>query len=254
MLLEILIGFVIALAIGLTGVGGGTLTVPVLILALGLPPVEAVGTALVYVTATKLLASGMYLQKGQIEGRVLGLLLAGGIPGVIAGSLVLQGLKSSSLHQFILVLVGGTIALVAGTSLWRLLVYRERGEGRERSRWLPLVAMPIGAEVGFSSAGAGALGSLALMEFTKLRPAQIIGTDLVFGLAISAIGAIFHFVGGSYAPGLLVNLIIGGCGGALLGSWLGSRVPGRPLRIGLTFFLALLGTQLFWRGLTAVVR
>src|SRR5882762_4852323 len=87
--MEILLGFVIAVLIGLTGVGGGVITAPVLTLFLGLSPVESVGTALIYTAVVKLAASPLYAWRKQVDYRILGLLLAGGLPGVAAGSYLL---------------------------------------------------------------------------------------------------------------------------------------------------------------------
>src|SRR6478609_7246411 len=94
--MEVLLGFVIALAIGLTGVGGGVITAPALILFLGMPPVEAVTTSLIFAACIKLLIAPTYLFRKQVDFRILALLLAGGLPGVVAGSYFLQRLDAKS--------------------------------------------------------------------------------------------------------------------------------------------------------------
>src|SRR5215831_7945876 len=88
--MEFLIGFIIAAAVGLTGVGGGVLTTPILILFLGISPAEAVGSALIFSTAVKLLAAPVYVSRKQVHWRTLAFLVAGGLPGVLAGSLLLD--------------------------------------------------------------------------------------------------------------------------------------------------------------------
>jgi len=87
--MEILLGFAIAVAIGLTGVGGGVLTAPLLIVCLGMPATQAVGTALLFVAAVKIFAVPVYLYRRQVDWRTLASMLAGGVPGVVAGSLLL---------------------------------------------------------------------------------------------------------------------------------------------------------------------
>src|SRR5947209_4960882 len=159
--MAILLGFLIAIAIGVTGVGGGILTAPILILFLGMPPVESVTVALLFAAAVKLLIAPAYVWRKQVDFRILGKLLAGGIPGVLLGSLTLERLNSARQSKILYAVLGVTIALAAGLNLWRLRKQTAPTPVRDRSGWLPLLALPIGAEVGFSSAGAGALGTLA---------------------------------------------------------------------------------------------
>jgi uncharacterized membrane protein YfcA len=133
-------------------------------------------------------------------------------------------------------------------NLYRMAFARGTVEGTERRRWLPWIGALIGAEVGFSSAGAGVLGSLVLMIFTKLTPSQIVGTDLWFGLVISAIGGVWHAAASDYNPALLWRLVAGGLAGVTVGAKISTAVPPRPLRLLLTMFLFGLGLELAWRS------
>ncbi len=252
--MDYIVGFFVAMAVGLTGVGGGTLTVPVLILFRETPASEAVGTALLFVTFTKLLATPVYYLRGQIHWRTSSYLLLGGLPGVVLGSLVLARMKTASLQPLVLTVVGLTVVLMAALGLWKLMGVRQRPAGKSREKWLPWLALPLGVEVGFSSAGAGALGTLVLMECTSLDTGSVVGTDLVFGLVLSAVGGGLHLVSGTMNRDLLLHLSIGGVFGAAAGAWLGSWLPSRPLRAALTAFLVLLGGQLAWRGLQGLAR
>ncbi len=250
--MELAIGFLIAMAIGLTGIGGGTLTAPVLVLFLGLPAGAAVGTALVFGAVVKLVAGPLYLFRGQVHFRSLAYMLAGGVPGVFAGSLLITRLESRSLSDVILVIVGATVIFSAALNLVRLR--RERGaQSRDRLRILPGLAFPIGLEVGFSSAGAGALGTLALLHFTTIAPVQVVGTDLLFGLAVSSVGGGLHLGLGAVDTGILYKLIAGGVPGVLLGAHLASVLPARKLRFGLAMWLVYLGSHLLYRGLGSAV-
>src|SRR5580704_14755263 len=219
--MEIILGFLIAVAIGVTGVGAGIITAPVLILFFHVPPVFAVGTALAFGVAVKLLVVPMQLARKQVDFRVLGYMLAGGIPGVIIGAL----------------------------NLYRVFLRPNHKPTRDYSRWLPLITLPIGAEVGFSSAGAGALGSLALLIITPLTAAQVVGTDLFFGLCVSLVGSGFQLTAGNYAGAILTKLIIGGAAGAFVGTYLAAIAPQRALRVALSLWLISLGIQLCWSGL-----
>ena len=207
-----LLGFLIAFAIGVTGVGAGTVTAPLLILALGLPPEVAVGTALLFGFLVKVPAGAVYLLRRQVDARALLRLLLGGVPGVLLGSLLLTQLKGAK--DLVLLLVGLTVVLSAGLGLWRGL--KGVGRGRERPWLLPPAAFGIGLEVGFSSAGAGALGTLLLLHATRLSPQKVVGTDLLFGLVLALLGGGVHLAFGQVAPSLLLALASGGVAGGLL--------------------------------------
>jgi uncharacterized membrane protein YfcA len=250
---SVLVGFLVALTIGLTGVGGGTLTVPILVLFLGVPTGEAVGTALVFSALVKIPACGVYLRQRSVDFPVLRRLLLGGGPGVVLGSLAVSGLEGAGLKDVVAVVVGAVITATAALGLARLAVSTSaRRESANRSRWLPWITLPIGMEVGFSSAGAGALGTLVLFSLTSLTTAQVVGTDLMFGLALSTLGGGLHVALGHWSRLLLAGLVMGGVPGALLGAWLGTVLPGRTLRMALLVWLIYLGSQLFYRGVLAL--
>jgi hypothetical protein len=107
---------------------------------------------------------------------------------------------------------------------------------------------PIGAEVGFSSSGAGALGTLALLSFTSLDAQRIVGTDLAFGLCLSLIGGGLHMSYGGLDPALLGQLVAGGVLGAIVGTGLAPRIPSRAMRLALSLWLLALGMQLCWQA------
>jgi uncharacterized membrane protein YfcA len=251
--LQVAAGFLIALMIGLTGVGGGVVTVPVLVLFMGVSVAPAVGTALVFSALVKIPAGLVYLREGKIDFAVLRRLLMGGLPGVLAGGLLLGELEGAGLRSIVLVAVGITIALTAIFNLVRLLRDPDRSfPVRDRRGLLPWLALPIGLEVGFSSAGAGALGTLVLLYCTPLAAAHVVGTDLAFGLALSAVGGSLHLGLGHIDLPLFLRLVAGGVPGALAGARLASVLPTRALRAGLLVWLAFLGSQLLYRGVQAL--
>jgi uncharacterized protein len=249
---EILLGFAIALAIALTGVGAGSMTTPLLILLLGVSPADAVGTALTFGAIVKIASVPGYAFRRQVNLRVLSLLLAGGLPGVIGGAFLLNHLKRGPYQDYLYAVVGIVIVATALFHLHRTFHPKPKAPDDDRSRLLPWFALPIGAEVGFSSAGAGALGSLLLLGFTRLTAAEVIGTDLCFGLGLSAVGGLIQVSAGNYDPALLFKLVIGGLCGAITGSLLAGRIAQRPLRIALLLVLVILGSQLALHGHTAV--
>ena len=235
-----LLGFVIAIAIGLTGVGAGTLTTPLLILTVGLPARIAVGTALIFGAVVKIITSPVYMARRQVDWRTLGFMLAGGVPGVLIGVFLLRGVDG----KLITGVIGATIVVVAIFNLFRPTAEHRR----DRTKWLALLALPIGTEVGFSSAGAGALGALTLLSMTTLSAAAVVGTDLVFGLVISLIGGGVNAAMGNLDGSVLLQLLMGGIPGAVLGAFLAGKVPSKQLRLGLSGAMALLGASLFYKG------
>ena len=242
--MEIPLGFVIALMISLTGVGAGSMTTPLLILLLGVAPATAVGTALTFGAIVKIASVPVYALRRQVNFRILRLLLSGGLPGVLLGAFVMDWLKQGGYSRVLYLLLGALIVSVSLFHLYRMFRPREESTHRERPNLLWGLAFPIGAEVGFSSAGAGALGSLLLLSFTRLTAAEIVGTDLCFGLGLSAVGSLIQLGQGNFDAALLAKLVIGGLCGAFTGTLLAGRISQRPLRFGLLLMLVVLGFQL----------
>ena len=247
--MEFLLGFVIACAVGLTGVGAGSITAPVLILFFNLNPALAVGTALSFAAAIKLAVLPVYIRRRQVDYRILKLLCLGGVPGVVFGFYVMQRLDSHNYNGVIFGMLGVTILAVSLANLYRAARNKITVSSGDRSGWLPPIAALIGGEVGFSSAGAGAMGAVALLNLTTLTPARVVGTDMVFGLVISILGGGLHFSAGHYDRTILIKLVTGGVAGAICGALLSSVLPPRPLRLALCVWLAILGLQLCWKAL-----
>jgi uncharacterized membrane protein YfcA len=247
--MELAIGFFIAFAIAVTGVGAGTITAPILVLFLHVPLALAVGTALVYSAIVKLIVVPIQMWRKQVAYRAVGFMLLGGLPGVILGVWLFRRVVQRG-HESILYAALGSIIVV--TSAWHL--YRTfRGEKitqtvRNRPRWLAALMLPIGAEVGFSSSGAGALGTVALLGLTTLSASQIVGTDLAFGLCLSLVGGGLHLLTDVPNASLLLKLLAGGLLGAIAGSALAPRLPNRQLRVVLTAWLLLIGAQFCYQA------
>ena len=245
--MEYLIGFIIAVFIALTGVGAGTITTPLLILFLGIPTTTAVSTGLMFSAAVKLALVPSQIARKQVNWRVLGRMLLGGIPGVLLGSLLLNRLASAGSKHVMNGLLGAVLVLTALYQIFYSFRTERVTKARtDRSAWMPLLMFPVGAEVGFSSAGAGALGTAALLSLTELAPAQVVGTDILFGFLLSLVGSGAHWFSHSTNPLLLEHLVIGGIGGVLVGTLSSRFIPKRPLRFALWVWLLLIGTQFLY--------
>jgi uncharacterized protein len=246
--MQYVIGFLIALFIALTGVGAGTVTVPVLVLFLGVPAPVAVGIGLMFATAVKLILVPAQIARKNVAWRTLGYMLLGGVPGVLVGSFFLKHLIDAGSANLLNAILG---AILVTTASWQILYsFRPMNQHGppDHSRVLPWLMFPVGAEVGFSSAGAGALGSAALLSLTTLMPAQVVGTDIAFGFVVSLIGSGAHWFTHASNTGLLLQLIAGGVAGAVCGTLLSTRVPRRPLRFALWIWLLILGGQFLFNS------
>lgn len=239
--MPIALGFVISVFIALTGVGAGSLTTPLLILLLGMPPKQCVGTALIFGAVVKLVTVPTYMRRGQINKRALLYMLGTGLPGVLGGALLLRNVPT----QLIGAILGLTIVTMALINLFRF----GRVTPHDRTPWLAAIGFPIGVEMGFSSAGAGAIGALALMSLTTMNSAEVVGTDLSFGLGLSLVGGGINAALGSVNLPVMWKLIAGGIPGAIAGSMLAGRLPSQKLRFALCVGLVVIGAQLSWKSL-----
>ncbi len=242
-----IIGFMIAVAMGLTGIGGGSLTVPALVLMAGLPVGEAVGTAFVFAGVLRLIAAPFYMLKQQVGTQYLWTLLQGAVPGLLIGTYALKLLSHTAGSPAVIILLG--ILLVAASSLTFAPGLQNPEFARKNVRALSWLALPIGIEAGFSSAGAGALGTVLLLNYSEMPPAQVVGTDMLFGLVLAVIGSVFHLAFGSISGRMLTQLLAGGVPGVLLGCALAHRVPARRLRTAIATIAMLGGLQLVWSGM-----
>jgi uncharacterized membrane protein YfcA len=240
------IGFVIAVTVGLTGIGGGSFTVPALILLVGLSPKTAVGTAFIFAGVLRLIVGPFYIWRKQVRGAYVWRLLVGAAPGLLLGTYVLRLLSTNPASPVVLIALGALLAGSSGLTFVRRL--HNPGFARKNGRWLPWFALPIGIESGFSSAGAGALGTALLLNYSEMTPSEVVGTDLLFGLGLAALGSAIHLEFGSVSSSTLLQLLAAGIPGVLLGFVLARRTPARKLKSAIALIAILAGLQLVWTG------
>jgi uncharacterized protein len=249
---QVIVGFLIAATVGLTGVGGGSFTTPALVLLVGLPAAEAVGTALVFAAILRLIAAPFYVVRRLVNGRYLRLLLLGALPGLVLGTWLLRLMQQRTWNPLVLVIIG---ALLAGSAAVTFIPRMQRPRfAKEKGGWLSLLALPIGLETGFSSAGAGALGSVLLLNYSELTAPEVVGTDLLFGIGLAVFGSAIHLSWGSMNHGVLMRLLAGGVPGVLLGCLLAKRVSSGRLRTVVALVAIALGLQLIWMGCRPLIR
>ena len=245
-MIHLLVGFFIALAVGLTGIGGGSFTVPALLLLVGLPAGEAVGTAFVFAGILRLIAAPFYLSNRQVHARYFRLLIAGAVPGLVLGMLTLREVAKSENASVITIILG--VILAASSSISFFPRVQNPSFTVKNSRWLPWLAFPIGVESGFSSAGAGALGTVLLLNYSEMSPAQVVGTDILFGLVLATIGSAVHWTLGSISTPILLELLLGGVPGVIFGCLVARKVPAHKLKTVVAAIAIFAGLQLVWSG------
>jgi len=248
---NVLIGVAIALAVGLTGIGGGSFTVPALVLLVGLPAEASVGTAFVFAGALRLIAAPFYLAGRHVHWRYLWLLVQGAVPGLLIGTFALKLVSSSAGTSVVVILLG--MLLTASSSITFIPRAQNRDFAKKNPRWLPWLALPIGVEAGFSSAGAGALGTVLLLNFSEMTPPEVVGTDIFFGLVLAVLGSAFHWKFGAIDHGVLLQLLEGGIPAVMIGCVFARRVPARKLKLAIALIAIFAGLQLVWSGARSLV-
>jgi uncharacterized membrane protein YfcA len=243
-LLIVLFGLGVGILIGLTGIGGGSLMTPLLILAVGVSPIVAVGTDLAYGAVTKTLGSVEHLKRRTVDLTVSKWLAFGSLPGALLGVIALDRLHKAYGHGFddaLLGAVAGALLIVASVMITRA-VFMPRLIARERERfeftpWTRAAAVALGfvlgAILGLTSVGSGALIGLALVLLFRLTPRRVVGTDVFHACLVLWVAALAQVASGNVDFALVGNILLGSLPGVWIGARLIDRVPTHALRVAL---------------------
>ena len=246
-------GFLVGLLVGMTGVGGGSLMTPLLIILFGIHPATAVGTDLLYAAATKSGGTVVHGLQRTIDWRIVARLAAGSLP---ATAITLLSLSLLDIHGHAgRGLVSGILAsalLATATVLIfreRILAFYTAQVGELDPRRTVVLTVLLGATLGIlvsiSSVGAGALGVTAIvMLYPRLPMARVVGSDIAHAVPLTLVAGIGHWVLGSINWDLLASLLAGSLPGILLGSLVAVRVPETVLRFSLATTLVLVAGRL----------
>jgi uncharacterized membrane protein YfcA len=246
-----LLSFVVGVLVGLTSMGGAALVTPFLILFVGLRPVVAIGTDLVYSAFTKVAGAWMHWRQGTVDVRTVLHLASGSVPGGILGVLSIHWLRGSGLDPdpylrraigFVLLLVAlvllaRTFRHDSGTHPWNLLASRDR-------RFTILWGAMVGVAVGLTSVGSGSLIAPFLLLSFPMAPARVVGTDVFHAAVLVSATALLHANIGHVEWKLVPGLLTGSIPGVLLGSYIAPRLPVQTLRLGLSLVLLITGVKL----------
>ena len=246
-------GLVVGILVGLTGVGGGSLMTPLLVLLFRFHPATAIGTDLLYAATTKTVGTVVHGLAGTVEWRIVGLLAAGSMPGTLATLWALSRLGPPSvMSAHILSLVLGVVLLLTAVSLvlrgvitrWAQAL-RPRTSGRRAAVLTMVLGLYLGVSVTISSVGAGAIGVTALiLLYPKLPTSRVVGSDIAHAVPLTLVAGLGHWLVGSVDWHLFVALVTGSIPGVVIGSLIGTRMSEQVLRPVLALILVVVGIKL----------
>jgi len=253
-------GFAVGALVGMTGVGGGSLMTPLLILLFGVHPATAVGTDLLYAAATKTGGSLVHGFARSIDWHVVRRLATGSVPATMVtlaalSHFNLSGDAARNLITFVLsfALFATAIVLVFGSTI--VAAYRARVAGLNPQRTAVntvVVGAVLGVLVSISSVGAGAMGVIALiMLYPHLPMAKIVGSDIAHAVPLTLIAGIGHWMMGSVDWHIMGSLLVGSLPGIFVGSFFAIRVPERALRLVLATTLFIVASRIAYDHATA---
>jgi uncharacterized protein len=246
-----LLGLVIGFLVGLTGLGGGALMTPALILLVHLEPRVAVGTDLIYASLTKMLGSWQHIRLGNVNWQLVLFLALGSVPGAFVGTLLLIHLDNLHLPVNALLqrLLGFVLVLVALTTLWKTHGRKpepsvEVAEIKTRRRWVIVVGFVVGLLVSLTSIGSGTIVTLFLLLCFSLSVPRIVGTDLTHAVVLLTFAGLTHFMQGQADLHVAGLMLVGSLPGVLLGTHFTGRLPEPAVKTALAALLLFSGLRL----------
>jgi uncharacterized membrane protein YfcA len=259
----IVFGFGVGLLVGLTGMGGGSLMTPMLILVFGVKPVTAIGTDIFYAAITKTVGGWQHLKLKTVKLDLVFWMALGSVPAAIAGVWVIEILQHSygdDLDKTVFAILAASLMVVGVATLVRGFFLADKIQERadfEIKRRHKIAAIAIGASTGFiigiSSAGSGTLIAIMLIAVFRLTPQRVVGTDVVHAAILLWAAGIAHWVGGNIDFVLAANILIGSVPGVVVGSRMSVKWPQGVLRTALGIVLIAAGVTILTKANTAIV-
>ena len=255
----ILFGFGIGILVGMTGMGGGSLMTPLLILIFGIQPTTAIGTDIFYSAITKIVGGWRHLRMKTVNLELVKWLSFGSVPAAVAGvaliSLLQRHVNEDRLDSLVYAVLGGTLLMVGIITLTRALILRDLFVERDRfevEKRHKVAAVVIGATTGFvigiTSAGSGTVIAILLIAVYRLSPKKVVGTDVVHAAILLSAAAVAHWVGGNIDFGLAGNILVGSLPGVVIGAALSDKAPQAFIRTALGVVLVASGFVMIQKG------
>lgn len=244
----VLFGLGIGVLVGMTGMGGGSLMTPLLILIFGIQPTTAIGTDIFYAAVTKTVGGWRHLKMKTVNKDLVKWLAIGSVPSAVAGVALVSWLQTqvgeARLEELVYAVLGGTLLMVGVITLTRALILRNLIDERERfevERRHKVAAIVIGAATGFvigiTSAGSGTVIAILLIAVYRLAPKKVVGTDVFHAAILLWAAGIAHWVGGNVDFVLAGNILLGSIPGVVIGASLSDKAPQGFLRTALGLVL-----------------
>jgi uncharacterized membrane protein YfcA len=254
----VVFGFGVGLLIGMTGMGGGSLMTPLLILLFGVQPVTAVGTDIFYGAVTKTAGGWRHLKHGTVHKGIAFWLAVGSVPSALAGVWLIEVLQNAygedEVNRLVLGMLGAALMVVGVATLIRGLLLRdvipERSAMHLYRRHIVaavVTGLTTGFVIGLTSAGSGTVIAIVLIIVYRLTPQRVVGTDVFHAAILLWAAGLAHWVGGNVDFVLAANILLGSIPGVLLGTHFAVRVPQGFLR-------GALGTVMIAASITLITK
>jgi uncharacterized protein len=255
----IFFGLGIGVLVGMTGMGGGSLMTPLLILVFGIQPTTAIGTDILYSAVTKTVGGWRHLRMKTVNMELVKWLALGSVPAAVGGvalvSVIERNIGEDRLDSLVYAVLGGTLLMVGIITLTRALILRNLVDERDRfdvERRHKVAAVLIGATTGFvigiTSAGSGTVIAILLIAVYRLAPKKVVGTDVFHAAILLWAAGIAHWVGGNVDFSLAGNILIGSIPGVVIGAALSSKAPTGFIRTALGLVLVGSGIVTIQKG------
>jgi hypothetical protein len=228
---KIAIGFVVGTLIGMTGVGGGVLLLPLLIFVLRVPPIIAVGSDALFNFVTKIGSSWVHLRRGTVRKVIVLALATGSIPGSILGVGLLKHLRTvygTGVNSFITTAVGVLLLIVPTLLMFQSKIEESVSQHPPTMKsfvGISVIGLLAGFLVGMTSVGSGSIIMMLLLLFYSFHPKQMVGTDIVHAVLLTGVTSLLHFSLGNINLPLVASLVIGSIPGGIIGSHISTRMP-----------------------------
>lgn len=251
-----LAGLFVGAMVGATGVGGGAVMTPLLILLMGVAPHTAVGTDLLYASLTKMVGVGVHNSERRVDWQVVRRLASGSLPAAIATLVWLRWAESSGVRSGVIIVALGVVLIITAVTMVMRPYLSKIGKNLRVSdpthflKYQPALTVLAGAILGFmvalTSIGAGALGAVMLLFLYPLRltPAKLVATDLAHAIPLALVAGAGHILLGNVDFVLLGWLLLGSVPGVILGAHFGGKLPDKALRIAIAVVLGSVGLKL----------
>jgi uncharacterized membrane protein YfcA len=255
----IVFGLGIGVLVGMTGMGGGSLMTPLLILIFGIQPTTAIGTDIFYSAITKTVGGWRHLRMKTVNMELVKWLALGSVPAAVAGVAIVSVLErhvgEDRLDSLVYAILGGTLLVVGVITLTRAIILRDLVQERDRfdvERRHKVAAVVIGATTGFvigiTSAGSGTVIAILLIAIYRLSPKKVVGTDVFHAAILLWAAGIAHWIGGNVDFSLAANILIGSVPGVVIGAALSDKAPQGFIRTALGIVLVGSGVVTIQKG------